>query len=296
MPSLFISVLALWLVMRWSDRRHEKKAVRYLFLTAYTIGLGNGFHLTVLLVAPTVLLLVLFAKPRWFSEKKLWLYGLPIVAGAALFKHYAGLELLYVSMAVFALTAPFFLHKFSLANLPEWERVLLGILLCGSLYTIGYSVYPTVMVRAGKSPEVNVGNPDTWNHFKLYLDRDQYTGGSEDTYSGLFQRKESSSYQFGYMYLRYLIRQFPKWGPAFELSFENDKSPNYPGQAIRFVKKGRVSILLLMVLLYGLFTHIRYDWARFTSSCTGSEWACTDSLPISAVGCAAGSGSVFWFR
>ena len=67
------------------------------------------------------------------------------------------------------------------------------------------------------------------------------------------------------MYLRYLIRQFPQWGPAFELTFENDKSPNYPGKVVRFVKKGRVSVLLLLVIFYGLITHIRYSWRRFSA-------------------------------
>ncbi|MHB9031108.1 MAG: glycosyltransferase family 117 protein, partial [Candidatus Latescibacterota bacterium] len=66
MPSLFLSMVALWLTLRWAERNRDPKTVLNLFLAAYLIGLGNGIHLSVLLIAPTVFLIVLFTRPDWF--------------------------------------------------------------------------------------------------------------------------------------------------------------------------------------------------------------------------------------
>ncbi|MCE5249015.1 DUF2723 domain-containing protein [bacterium] len=263
MPSLFMSMLAVWLTLRWDERKEDPKAVRYLFLASYLIGIGNGVHLTVLLIAPTVFLLVLFSKPQWFSEKKLWLYLAVFMILAAVIKLFTGLEILYFSMAVFAFAAPFILYRLSMGNRAQWMVVLLGLIFCGSLYIIGFSVYPTVMVRAGKSPIINEGNPDNWERYKLYMAREQY--GQENMYIGIFTRNASFKYQFGYMYLRYLIQQFPKWGPTISVTFDNNRSADYPEQDVTIRDEVSISVLLLSLLIYGIYTHAREDWKRFSA-------------------------------
>ena len=261
MPSIFMSMLAVWLVLRWDERSDDPRAVRYLFLTAYLLGLGNGVHLTVLLIAPTVFLLVLFARPEWFSDPKLWLYTGLFMFGAAMVKLFAGLGILYISMALFAFAAPFVLYGMYRQKRPLWVLVIIGMIFCGSLYIIGFSVYPTVIVRASKNPNINEGNPDNWTRYKLYMSRDQY--GQENMYIGAFTRLASFKYQFGYMYLRYLIQQFPKWGPTVTVPFTNNKSPDYQDQEVLIKKEVFISVLLLSLLLYGVYTHGREDWRRF---------------------------------
>ncbi|MFC1608350.1 DUF2723 domain-containing protein, partial [Candidatus Latescibacterota bacterium] len=261
MPSLFMSVLAIWLTLRWDERRDDPKAVRYLFLASYLLGLGNGVHLTVLLVAPTVFLMVLFAKPKWFADPKLWLSTAVFMVGAMLIKLYAGLGILYLAMALFAFAAPFIIFHLIKKSRPLWNIVLLGFIFCGSLYILGFWVYPTVMVRAGKSPSINEGNPDNWERYKLYMERDQY---GQNLYSDMFfNRFAGVKYQFGYMYLRYLIQQYPTWGPTIPFIFDNNRSPDYPGQDVHIQKEVYISVLLLSLLVYGLFTHAREDWKRF---------------------------------
>ncbi|MBN1293734.1 MAG: DUF2723 domain-containing protein [Candidatus Latescibacteria bacterium] len=263
MPSIFMSMLAVWLVLRWDERSDDPKTVRYLFLAAYLIGLGNGVHLTVLLIAPTVFLLVLFTKPHWFSDHRLWFYGALLLIGAAMIKLFAGLEILYFSMALFAFVAPYVLYRLYSQRHPLWILVLLGMVFCGSLYIIGFSAYPTVMVRAGKNPSINEGNPDNWERYKLYMSRDQY--GQENMYIGMFTRLAEFKYQFSFMYLRYLIQQFPKWGPTIEVLFHNNRSPDSPNQDVKIVEPVYVSVLLVSLLLYGLYTHGREDWKRFSA-------------------------------
>jgi len=263
MPSIFISMLAVWLALRWDERKDDTGAVRYLFLAAYILGLGNGVHLTVLLIAPTIFLLVLLGKPEWFASSKLWIYGVIFLFIIALINIYVGLELLYFLMAIFALIAPVIIYKLHIIEGDVWKITFLGIILCFSLYIIGYSVYPTVAVRASKNPAINEGNPDNWKRYKLYMTRDQY--GQENMYKGMFTRKASFKYQFGYMYLRYFIQQFPQWGPSLKLTFENDKSPDARGENKIIRNDVYLAVFLLSILLYGLYTHGSKDWKRFIS-------------------------------
>ncbi len=257
MPSLFMQMVTLWLVLRWEERRDDPKAVRYLFCSAYILGLGNGVHLTVLLIAPTLFLIVLFTKPEWFRHTRLWTYTAGLFIVAELIKLFAGLGVQYGLMAAFALFAPLVLFRMFRGARDVWKLTFLGFVFCGSLYIIGFSVYPTVMVRANKSPAINEGNPDNWERYKLYITRDQY--GQENMYTGMFVRKASFHYQFGCMYLRYLIQQFPIWGPTVTLTFENDRSPDQSGPT-HVEHDVYLPVLLLSVLLYGLYTHGREDW------------------------------------
>lgn len=261
MPSIFMSILCVWLTLRWDERKDDPEAVKYLFLSAYILGLGNGVHLTVLLIAPTIFLLVLFSRPEWFAHPKFWIYSIISLLGVALIKKYGGLDLLYFSMAIFALIAPIILYKIYTGHREIWKVTFLGMILCFSLYIIGYSVYPTVMVRANKKPAINEGNPDNWKRYKLYMSRDQY--GQENMFTGMFIRKADFNYQFGFMYLRYLIQQFPKWGPTESFSFENNKTPG--SRAVDDVVRHDVflSVFLLSILIYGFYTHGREDWRKF---------------------------------
>jgi tetratricopeptide (TPR) repeat protein len=259
MPSIFLSVIAVWLTLLWDARKDDPKAVRYLFLVAYILGLGNGIHLTVLLVAPTVAGLVYFAKPEWFNNLKLWIYAGVFGIAGAIIKFFGGLEIMYFSMAVFAFVAPYILYKMYLKRQELWKLTLIGLILCSSLYIIGYSVYPTIAVRAGKSPSINEGNPDNWERYKLYMSRDQY---SADLLGGMFTRTADSNYQFGFMYLRYLIQQFPKWGPSMKLTFENNKTADTRVENPLIQEDVYLAVLLLSLLIYGLYTHGREDWRR----------------------------------
>jgi len=260
MPSLFMQMTALWLALRWEERKDDPSAIRYIFLAAYILGLGNGVHLMVLLIAPTIALIVFFAKPEWFRDTRLWMSLAAVGAVAALIKLFAGLGIQYMLMALFALASPPVLYALYRRRNQTWMMTLIGIVLCGSLYIIGFSVYPTVMVRAGKSPAINEGNPDNWTRYKLYMEREQY--GQENMYIGMFTRKAGFRYQFGYMYLRYLLQQFPIWGPTVTVQFENDRSPDTT-ERVRIVHDVRLSVLLLSILMYGLYTHVREDRKTF---------------------------------
>jgi hypothetical protein len=265
MPSLFISMLALWLTLKWDERKKESASLKYLFLAASIIGLGNGIHPMSLLIVPSIFLLVLFGRPDWFASVKLWVYLGLFLLIFAIIGFFGGNEIFYLFIAVFGLATPIILYKLYQKSRELWKLTLIGIVLCSSLYVIGYSVYPTVMVRASKHPSINEGDPQNWERYKDYLNREQYGQG---TMAGMIStipaRKADFNYQFGYMYLRYLLEQFPKWGPTINLTFHNNRSADVPGE-VDIINIVPLSVLLFSLLLYGLFTHIRLDPRRFLS-------------------------------
>jgi len=83
LPSFLVSLIALWLVMAWEERKENPASLLYLLCASYCVGLGIGIHLYALLVAPALFLVVLLAKPEWFAHVKLWLSI--VIAAAVLF-------------------------------------------------------------------------------------------------------------------------------------------------------------------------------------------------------------------
>jgi len=261
MPSLMLSMLAVWLTLRWEERRENPSSLRYLFLAAYIIGLGNGIHLYVMLIVPTVVLIVVLARPSWFRETRLWLVIAGALAGIGLLRLAGGRGILYGVMGLLSLAGPYFIARSSRKVSRQWMLTFRALLLCLSLYGIGYSVYPTIAVRASKKPAINEGNPDTWERYTEYLDRKQYV--HESMYAGMFMRSAGAGYQFGYMYARYLLRQLPPWGPGIDLSFTNNRSSDAPGAEIIVRDTVRVSLWLWILVLFGMALHARKDWRKF---------------------------------
>jgi len=261
MPSLCFSMLALWLALRWEERKDDPAAVRYLFLASYLVGLGIGIHLTVMLAAPALVLIVLLGKPSWFADRRLWQWLAATFAALVLIRVLGGRQLYYLLMAVLAAGGPFVILKLHRSRRSGRRAVFLAALACLSLSAIGYSVYPTVMVRAAKKPAVNEGNPDTWSRYQDYLERTQYDQGN--MYAGMFARKADPGYQFGFMFLRYLLRQYPKWGPSPPVTFVNDRTPGQPGMLAEVQSTVHIPVLLWLIILFGMIFHARRDPARF---------------------------------
>ncbi|MFC1489830.1 DUF2723 domain-containing protein [Candidatus Latescibacterota bacterium] len=261
MPALMISMLAVFLTLSWEENKGDPRSIRYLFLASYLIGLGIGIHLNVLLIVPTVFLIVVAAKPSWFSDRRLWAMLALIAAVLFLVYNIIGAGLFLMLSVLLSISVPLlFVRLQNKFKLTVWKKTLLGILLCLSLFSIGNSTYPTIMIRAAKNPAVNIGNPHNWERFNDYLARDQY--GQGNMLKGMFFRNASAGYQFNYMYLRYFLRQFPNWGPspkmpfsAFQFGFNSGDGSN--------IKYEHVPVFLLILLLLGICFHIKTDIKRF---------------------------------
>ena len=261
MPGLFISMLSVFLALKWEENKHDPYSVRYLLLAVYLVGLGMGIHLYVLLVAPVLFLLVVTVKPSWFSSIKLWLSLATIISGFVLIEYFGGRGFTIIAMMLISIIGPFLFAGLMRNRMPVWKNIMLVMLLCLSIFAIGQSVYPSTMVRAAKNPAVNEGNPDTRGRFSEYLNRSQY--GQGNMFTGMFHRNATLKYQFGYMYLRYFLQQFPKWGLSAKITFTNNRSADSPGRSVSVDKDVFLPVLIVLLLLYGFYYHIRNDRRHF---------------------------------
>ena len=261
MPSLLLSLIALYLALAWEERKDEPRSILYLVCAAYVTGLGLGVHLSVLLIAPTVVLIAALARPEWFTDRRPWPWiavGLAVVAVLRLF---AGRGLFYLFVTLTAVAGTFIAHRLYRRERLKWRTILWAMLVCLSVSFVGYTVYGTVAIRAMKNPAINEGNPDTLTRFTDYLERKQYL--AENMYAGMFDRKAEPGYQFGYMYARYLLKQAPSWGPVFGVTFSNDRSADFPGETVTVDDEVCVSILFWLIVLAGIVHHARRDPKRF---------------------------------
>ena len=115
------------------------------------------------------------------------------------------------------------------------------------LFLLGYSTYLAILIRAGLDPAINENDPSTLHNFIQFLQRKQY--GSESMILGMFHRRASFSYQFGDMFLKYILEQFPfpipKWTAVFHAA--DGQSP-YPVL---------VPLIPLLLAVFGMYYHFQ---------------------------------------
>lgn len=260
MPALCLSVTALWLTLRWEARRDDPRAVGYLLLAAYLVGLGVGIHLSALLIAPAAVIIVFAARPDWFAGNRTRIALALFLAAIILVRLLAGKQAFYTTAGMFALVAPLVLARLHRPGRTSWQTPIYGVMLAVSLYVIGYSVYPTIMIRASDNPAIDQGDPDTWSRFGDYLERTQYNQGN--MYTGMVSRNAAPSYQFNFMYLRYFLQQFPDWGPSPDITFYNGYSPEQT-EPVLVTDTAPAPVILLLLLVLGMIVHLRRDKSHF---------------------------------
>ena len=166
--------LMLWAALKWY-RSKEGRRHRWLLLIALVAGLGVGVHQLTLLVLPSVALTVIFALRRSPQRR-------------------------------------------------SWKRIagLVGLALL--FFTLGLSTYAIVPIRAASKPQICYGDPSTAKGFKKYMNRDQYAkaplwprswrkDAENAEHYAVWEGKGGDvellvSYQFVYMYVRYLMWNF----------------------------------------------------------------------------------------
>lgn len=265
--STFFTALVVWLVLRWSEAARKEEelikgkgthlfrldANRYLVLIAALFGMAIGVHLLSLLAFFFVALIVFFTefdREEWTPKQRWTRLALAGVVSSALFLAiYPGL--VKGLPKVFDATGAPFIAAIIIAGLVAYaiyathRRAMpmanLGFL-CLAVILIGYGSYALVFVRSATEPSIDMNDPDNFERFIDYLEREQYgdtpllRGVSFDDNSGrvardgteqLFPRRHSTNpqhwsvyerydsdlafffdYQIGYMYMRYFLWNF----------------------------------------------------------------------------------------
>ncbi len=241
--SMCITMLAVWVALRWDDAHKDHNSDRLLLFIAYLFGLGAGVHLQCLLTIPGILIL-LFTD---LMEDRPLKHQVLVVVGLTL---YPFLSIVFPLGVAALLTGAVVIGLLILR--PAWRNPqfwLLGILI-GAL---GFSTYFALFIRSGLNPVIDMNDPETWENFKAFMGRQQY-----GTHLVFPRRAEPWAFQFN-IFIKYFLQQFPFFdgiSAAFRRAVDVYMS-RY--EIIQY------SLITLALGIGGAVYHLRMDWKRFAS-------------------------------
>ena len=238
--SIMFTCLGFWVGLYWEARGAGPANDRWLFLLAYLFGLGGGLHMLCLLTVPSLLVLAWTAEPR--LRRLIVLLGvLGVVVGLAMAVGGSG-TLSYLASIV-AIAA-------ALVHLYRHDRrgcfLLAGM---GLLFVLGYSTYGLLFVRSGLEPVLDMNDPQNWDAFVKFVNREQY--GSESMLLTVLQPRASRAYQFWDLQLKYFFQQFPF--PLLQHQVVFRKATEAAADPVA------ISVVPYLLGLWGLLWHGRRD-------------------------------------
>ena len=164
--SILFTCLGLWLIVYWEGTGHGQQNDRWLFAIAYLFGLGGGLHLLCLLTIPSLLVLAWFSDDDPLQKLIKYLVGLGIVGFVAILALGPGTP----SNAVMVLGLLGLLYYLRGKD----QRLFYLLLGAVVLFAIGYSTYAALYIRSGLNPVIDENDPETWQAFLAFLNREQY--------------------------------------------------------------------------------------------------------------------------
>lgn len=241
--SMCITMLAVWVALRWDDAHKDHNSDRLLLFIAYLFGLGAGVHLQCLLTIPGILIL-LFTD---LMEDRPLKHQVLVVVGLTL---YPFLSIVFPIGVAALLTGAVVIGLLILR--PEWRNPqfwLLGIII-GAL---GFSTYFALFIRSGLNPMIDMNDPETWENFKAFMGRQQY--GIHLVFP---RRAEPWAFQFN-IFIKYFLQQFP---------FFDGISAYFRRAVDVYISRYEIinySLVTLALGIGGAVYHLRKDWKRFAS-------------------------------
>lgn len=241
--SMCITMLAVWVALRWDDAHKDHNSDRLLLFIAYLFGLGAGVHLQCLLTIPGILILLFtdLMEDRPLKHQVLVVVGLII---------YPFLSIVFPIGVAALLTGAIVIGLLILR--PEWRNPqfwLLGIII-GAL---GFSTYFALFIRSGLNPMIDMNDPETWENFKAFMGRQQY-----GTHFLFPRRAEPWAFQFN-IHIKYFLQQFP---------FFDGISAYFRRAVDVYISRYEVihySLITLALGIGGAVYHLHKDWKRFAS-------------------------------
>ena len=194
--AMFLMVFLSWLALRWYQNWERPQSDKLLLLMVYLLFLGIGFHMTVFLAAPALLLLVLLVDRRKAGDFRFWLAIIPL----AFVSYSEGIEPFFVlSSGALILTL-----LMSLSTTGERKRRWRFAFWIVFVALLGYSTNAYIPIRSRLNPAIDENDPANWTRFQMFLERKQY--GQTGMMKGMFQRKGTWAHQFG------VYRHMGFWG------------------------------------------------------------------------------------
>jgi len=184
-PAMFLMVLVTWLGLRWQQVRGERGGDNLLVLLMYVLFLCVGIHMVVFMVAAPLFLLVVLTDRDRLYDWRFWLVVLALVTVVTSVDWFLRFSLLALGVSFVGMWVG------GVEGRGRWRfcfwLVLLGLL--------GYTVQAFLPLRSMLNPAIDENDPQTWERFKMLLERKQY--GQQSMLETMFRRKGSWVSQFG---------------------------------------------------------------------------------------------------
>ena len=238
--------------------------LRRLVLVAVGLGLEGLFVLTAFASNPAsaklisllaLLGLVLFYLYVWSGHQELR-PTIVVLAGAC--------AVVVVSRAMFGAEG---LASIATAGVGIWlvyhlyrsdQRALAILAGAGVLFALGYSTYGSLFVRSGLNPAIDENDPETWDAFLKFLNREQY--GTDSMLLSMLEPRASRIYQLWDQQTKYFLQQFPFPVLSRDVLFRR-ATEGIPHLI-------SVSLVPYLLGLGGFIWHAVRDWRRFAALVT----------------------------
>lgn len=240
--AFFINFI-IYLLLVWLQKAEDLSHQNYLIFIIYLFFLGFGVHQTVLQIVPAVLLIVVYPliKPH-FSSNSFFTHLVFWIIGLFIFYFIVNSYSPSISQPLFALAITLVLMYYlrGRINSTAWMLALLAII-------IGFSTHLYIPIRASFNPFINEGDPQTWERFMAFFNREQFGETS------IINRNASFlSTQLGTHFFRYFNWQFfntnmlSKFTPISKIVLDNIFIP-----------------LTYLLGIFGMFFHFKKNKASF---------------------------------
>ncbi len=185
--AMFIMLFLGWLALRWYQNWEKPQSDRLLLLMVYLLFMGIGFHMTVFLAAPALLLLVLLVDRGKATDFRLWLALIPLA-----FVTYSESINPFFVLSGLALIISLLMSWSTAGEKRRRWRFAFWIVF---IALVGYSTNAYIPIRSHLNPAIDENDPANWTRFKMFLERKQY--GQTGMMKGMFTRKGTWAHQFG---------------------------------------------------------------------------------------------------
>jgi hypothetical protein len=276
--STFFTAIVVWLIMVWLEKPDDIHSDVYLLLIAYMVGLAIGVHLLNILALPFIFFIIYSKKFDINFSSFLKFVAIGLIA----------MGVIYKAFIFWSIQIPLFFDRFGLAgaSVVVFFAILIWlsyymikqnnhtgalVVIASLLIFVGYSTYALIMIRSGMNPNIDQNDPDNWQKFISYLNREQYGDFSMWPRVAPFW-----DYQFNKMFVRYFNWQFIGRPDDMALSLI-DHARNTLGWTVdqmRNMEEDRYGYVFTVFSLRGLYGipfivgiigavhHFSRDWKR----------------------------------
>ncbi len=288
-----LTMICVYLMMRWNEMADQPGHERYLILLAYLIVLSSGVHLLAILTVFSIVMLVYFRKYHPTPKNFILMGIIALVVFGAIYKIIIPMTPTFLagyisSKAIREGASPSYFFKalpylsvigaslllwWSLRNKkPVFAICSAGFVLMMVAYTINFHV----IIRANSNPPLNENAPKTWEKLVSYLGREQY-GESKN-----WPRRFSQEQRYIRYYEEWNGHQFGKWTP-----------PDDRGEFSQVNLGGELSYMWHYQMNHMFFRYFFWNFVGRESDVQDASWALTNNNNIEALNFNNGYASEF---